>query len=81
MSLFPLYPFQIDLSGLPQVSEKKSSQKPSILGVVIQPFSTHFSKKVMVFQPFQPQSGQANKHWFWECKKNQRMGVKMEEKD
>ena len=32
------------LTGLPLVSEKESSQNPSILGMVFQPFSTHFNK-------------------------------------
>ena len=39
-------------TGLPLVSEKKSSQNPSILGIVFQPFSTHFSKKGDGFPAF-----------------------------
>ena len=66
---------------MPQVSEKNPAKNCQFWGLFSSLFSLIFPEKVMVFQPFQPKSRQANKQWFSERKKNQRMGVKMEEKD
>ena len=62
------------VTGLPLVSQKFQS-KTMNLGIVFQPFSTHFSKKGDSFPAF-PASIQIDKQaFFLKRNKSQRMGI------